>query len=207
MDDKRKRLDQLIAQRDILELESSIVADELRSPGSNGERPAGIKDSLVDEDGFPRSDIDIYLVKANRQRLAVINTDHKEVMKQIESLLPEILIEKSEEPRQLKENGDKIPSTEAFPPTRGPIGLIDQIADKSPAMLAGLQNGDLLLAFGTITAESSGNVLSLIPNVVQMSINQPLPLIIRRQGVAMNISIIPRAWGGKGLLGMHLSPI
>lgn len=40
-----------------LEAEAEAICSELTSLGPNGERPAGIKDSLVDSEGFPRSDI------------------------------------------------------------------------------------------------------------------------------------------------------
>lgn len=52
--------------------------------GPNGEPPAGIKDPLIDAEGFPRGDVDIVNVKNKRRRLAEINTDFKVIMKQIE---------------------------------------------------------------------------------------------------------------------------
>eukprot|EP00607_Mallomonas_marina_P003824 CAMPEP_0182430182 /NCGR_PEP_ID=MMETSP1167-20130531/38028_1 /TAXON_ID=2988 /ORGANISM="Mallomonas Sp, Strain CCMP3275" /LENGTH=149 /DNA_ID=CAMNT_0024614979 /DNA_START=64 /DNA_END=514 /DNA_ORIENTATION=+ len=91
MDDKKKRLTELIAQREVLELEADAIASELTSKGPKGEAPAGIKDPVVDNEGFPRGDIDVYRVMANRQRLSVINTDHKKIMKEIESLLPQVM--------------------------------------------------------------------------------------------------------------------
>ena len=67
----------LETQRFALETEAGAIHEELSSPGINGEPPAGIKDSLVDVEGFPRGDIDIYAVKSKQKRLAEINTDHK----------------------------------------------------------------------------------------------------------------------------------
>ena len=52
--------------------------------GPNGEPPAGIKESLIDAEGYPRGDVDIVNVKNKRRRLAEINTDFKVIMKQIE---------------------------------------------------------------------------------------------------------------------------
>ena len=52
--------------------------------GPNGEPPAGIKDPLIDAEGYPRGDVDIVNVKNKRRRLAEINTDFKVIMKQIE---------------------------------------------------------------------------------------------------------------------------
>ena len=52
--------------------------------GPNGEPPAGIKDPLIDAEGYPRGDVDIVNIKNKRRRLAEINTDFKDIMKQIE---------------------------------------------------------------------------------------------------------------------------
>jgi 26S proteasome non-ATPase regulatory subunit 9 len=70
----REELKVLIAQRDLLELEAEAISSELLSTGPNGEPPAGIKGNLVDSEGFPRGDIDIYSVRNKRNRLNVINT-------------------------------------------------------------------------------------------------------------------------------------
>ena len=82
--DRNKRLNQLIAQRELLETEADAIGSELMSPGARGEPPAGIKTPVVDKEGFPRGDVDVYRVKLLRGRLACINTDHKRLMKEIE---------------------------------------------------------------------------------------------------------------------------
>jgi hypothetical protein len=68
----RDKLNSLIAQRSALEIEADAIHSELTSPGINGELPAGIKDKLVDNDNFPRGDIDIYRVTTLRSRLGII---------------------------------------------------------------------------------------------------------------------------------------
>lgn len=45
----------------------------------------GVKGSLVDEEGFPRADIDLFEVRKFRNRLACLQTDHCTVMKKIEA--------------------------------------------------------------------------------------------------------------------------
>lgn len=42
---------------------------------------------LVDEESYPRSDIDIYKVREARQKIICLQNDHRELMTQIESLL------------------------------------------------------------------------------------------------------------------------
>ena len=47
-----ERLNMLLAQREALEMEADAIGSELKSPGPNGEPPAGLKDPLVDAEGF-----------------------------------------------------------------------------------------------------------------------------------------------------------
>jgi len=42
---------------------------------------------LVDSEGFPRNDIDIYQVRQARQTIICLQNDHKELMNQIQTLL------------------------------------------------------------------------------------------------------------------------
>lgn len=70
----KKELELLTSQRQALEIEASAIYSELTSAGPNGEPPAGIKDPIVDNEGFPRGDIDLYNVRNKRKRLNVINT-------------------------------------------------------------------------------------------------------------------------------------
>ena len=46
-----EKLNNLISQRDVLEIEADAIGSELTSPGPNGEPPAGIKDPVVDNEG------------------------------------------------------------------------------------------------------------------------------------------------------------
>lgn len=47
----------------------------------------GLTGKLVDEEGFPRADIDLYAVRGARHRLHVLKTDYMEVRDQIEKEL------------------------------------------------------------------------------------------------------------------------
>lgn len=90
-DQLRKDLDSLLAQRDAFEIEADAIYSELTSPGLNGEPPAGIKDPLVDSEGFPRGDLDIYNVRRKRQRLAELNYDHGYGWKDHQHLAKQVL--------------------------------------------------------------------------------------------------------------------
>lgn len=47
----------------------------------------GLKGNLDTPDGYPRDDIDVHQILIWRNELACINTDHKELMKKLETLL------------------------------------------------------------------------------------------------------------------------
>eukprot|EP01006_Ploeotia_vitrea_P060763 TRINITY_DN76511_c0_g1_i1.p1 TRINITY_DN76511_c0_g1~~TRINITY_DN76511_c0_g1_i1.p1 ORF type:complete len:250 (-),score=8.12 TRINITY_DN76511_c0_g1_i1:51-800(-) len=197
--DIKNKLCELQAQREVLEIEADAIVNELTSVGPNGEKPAGIKDPLVDEEGFPRNDIDIYHTRTRRGRLAVISTDHKHVMMKIENELPKLhatfkedTLEIYEEKQskiaeektynKIKENDfyssdEKINESKSYDNEKynnyRPIAIIDEILDSSPAEKSGLKVNDKLLSFGDIntsTVELS-NALSYIPEIVKKCYN------------------------------------
>lgn len=85
----RNKLASLDAQRTALEEEAQSITMKLTSPTGDDGRgpPMGIDTPLVDIDGYPRADIDLFLARSLRGRLAEIRNDHKLVMKDIETLL------------------------------------------------------------------------------------------------------------------------
>lgn len=210
MEELRKTLDSLVAQRDALEIEASALRDDLMSPGLNGEPPAGIKDPLVDAEGFPRADIDIYAVKGKRKRLAEINYDHKLIMKQIEELLPR-LYASAPPPLPSIETKKQTPQTTVSDPITSTkhvkaIAEIDEVSDNSPAFEGGLRVKDRIVKFGPVTSLTSG-ALQAIAKTVGDNVNKPIPITVLRGEDIVDIEITPKAWGGRGLLGCHLMPI
>jgi 26S proteasome non-ATPase regulatory subunit 9 len=92
------------------------------------------------------------------------------------------------------------------------IATIDEILPGSPAAEGGLTNGDQLLKFGEVSSRSmpkSTNPLADIPAVVKFANdnNADVPLVVRRGGEVVKLVIRPKPWGGRGLLGCHLTPI
>lgn len=86
----RKQLASWDTQRKALENEAQAIVLELEAPGENGQKAMGIDTPLTDLDGYPRADIDIYRARTLRGRLAVIRTDHKELMAKIEEGLQKL---------------------------------------------------------------------------------------------------------------------
>lgn len=230
----RKELDSLLAQRTAYEIEADAIHSELTSPGPNGEPPAGIKDSLIDADGFPRGDIDIYNIRQKRHRLSEINYDYKQLMKRIESLTKDMfalkpLTSNSEEAVHADPTAPShsvASKHTAIPAALGPMAVLDEIILDSPAFSAGVRNGDRLLQFGHVT-HATPNYMQSIAKLVGESVQKSISVVVeRRRNVAessgdsaaavesttytneiIQLTLVPRPWGGRGLLGCHLSPI
>lgn len=210
----RERLLQLIAQREALETEAFALSEDLNSPGLNGEKPAGIKSPLVDSEGYPRGDIDLVLVRQKRNRLAILNTDHKSIMVDIEKELQQVHADLSySQISETSKSGaidQNLLSTKVVKSTSlVPFAKLDEILDGSPAKEANIEDGDLLLSFGHVSASADQDAMSLIPGVVRDNLNEPIILTVikAKTGKIETMTIIPKAWGGRGLLGCHLSPI
>jgi 26S proteasome regulatory subunit N4 len=105
---EKERILELCQQREALELEGSAIVSELTtSPGVRVDPmnesiltpipPPGIDTPLVDREGYPRDDIDLYRVRALRQRLAVIRTDYERLQGPLQQLVQQQWVGTSEE--------------------------------------------------------------------------------------------------------------
>eukprot|EP01036_Dinobryon_divergens_P033918 gene33918-43820_t len=220
----RNLLNDLTSQRDILEIEADAINSELSSPTVSGGPPVGRSGPLTDAEGFPRADIDIYNIKSKRKRLAEINTDYKLLMKRIEGTVTEIYNIQQD----ISSNSDnsatlptifsfqdltrtlKSESTSSSTTTKIiAIAIIDEVFEGSPTQLAGIQNGDELIDFGGVSANSDKEdrgYLSMVAKVVSGSVGQPIPVTVRRDSQLIQVTLTPQTWSGRGLLGCHLTP-
>jgi 26S proteasome non-ATPase regulatory subunit 9 len=200
-------LKMLMAQREMLEIEADAIHSELTSPGINGEPPAGIKDSLIDKEGYPRGDIDILNVKMKRKRLAEINTDYKAIMKKIEEAMHETFLkEKDKIHEKVTTKSPENSNNSAI--SLSPMAKLDEVLEGSPASMAGIMNGDLLIQFGAINkSNSSDNFFSAITKLVGESNGKIITVVIQRSNKQITLSLIPKTWSGRGLLGCHLTPL
>mmetsp|Transcript_21862 Transcript_21862/g.43807 ORF Transcript_21862/g.43807 Transcript_21862/m.43807 type:complete len:358 (-) Transcript_21862:6-1079(-) len=339
---KRKDLLSLSNQKQSLELEVNAIISELTAPitittddanTTTTAPPIGIDTPLVDSEGYPRSDIDIYRARTLRKRFHEIKTDYKVLEGRIERGLLELTAlrdassdDSSGEASKLESislsNTTKVNEAEEikarlapkpkpkFDPVTGkwvvkswdgsvagvengvtrkfedlthssegalasiavtagsgrvessgvnssaaqqqqgsstssqqgsssssttateqrstptiqtialtPFAVIDQVFPNSPSQEAGIQEGDLLLRFGTVTADNHSGFTSIKRAIVTelslASANEAsISIAVRRTtamlgGVAEMIrtemfDLRPRPWAGQGLLGCHL---
>ena len=68
---KRQDLIKLMKDKDELEKAIMDITDYLTAPGM-----PGLKGNLIDEEGFPRADLDLIEIRKHRNRLACLQTDH-----------------------------------------------------------------------------------------------------------------------------------
>lgn len=80
-----------------------------------------------------------------------------------------------------------------------PFAMVDEITDDSPAAEDGLQLGDQIIKFGNV--EMGDEVVHRLASEARSNEGLPIPIVIMREGSQMNLTITPRQWHGRGLLG------
>lgn len=113
-----------------------------------------MESELVDKEGFPRSDIDVYAIRHARLNIIRLRNDLHDVTQTLHSALLRLHQGRTvatPTPQQLNAQATHS-EKETLHPT--PFALIDAVAPDSPAASAGLLINDKLLKFGPI---HSGN--------------------------------------------------
>lgn len=92
----RQELISLDTQKKALLSEAEAIVSELTTKQPGGGPPIGIDAPLVDDEGYPRADIDVYRARTLRKRFKEIQTDVKVIEKKIEFGLVEIAARSTE---------------------------------------------------------------------------------------------------------------
>jgi 26S proteasome non-ATPase regulatory subunit 9 len=170
----------------------------------------GMEGNLVDRDGYPRSDIDLYKVRHARQQIICLQNDYKTLMKEIEREIIEI---------HSKSNSDKIVEKlnvaheEDMTLNHKPFARITQVDTDSPAFEAGLKQNDEIVQFGPLIHSNTNKNLSEIASLVKNSINKIILLNVLRvnsenelETKLVKIKLVPKQWSGHGVLGCRIVP-
>lgn len=158
----RKSLASLDVRRKSMALEADAIYAELTNAPEEGVEPMGLDTPLVDREGYPRGDVDIYRARTLRQRFQVLRTDHKEMQKQIETMLQQLALVKN--PRlQMQQEEEKAARAAVKPKPR-----YDAITGKWVVMnwdgtVAGVPGGDKR-NFGNLSKQVSGLTEESIPS-------------------------------------------
>ncbi|WCJ29885.1 26S proteasome regulatory subunit putative [Euphorbia peplus] len=215
----------LMEKRTSLEAEMSGIVGSLCYPGG-----PGLSGNLVDSEGFPRSDIDIPAVRAKRNLLTVLRNDHKEITEKIDQNIQILhsarLTSKSPPPNDLGNDGSSnhnattdraVPSASSSdivqmdsPSSMDvdvdvnnslPFAVVDQIADSAPTAEDGLQLGDQIVKFGSMEYQVGDNLLQKLASETQANQDHAVTVTVLRQGAPVKLTVTPRTWHGRGLLG------
>ncbi|XP_077302877.1 26S proteasome non-ATPase regulatory subunit 9 [Arctopsyche grandis] len=223
----RDHLLELMKRKDDLEEEIARLSAVLDTNG------VGLFDSLVDEEDFPRNDIDVYQVRNARHQIICLRNDHEAIMYEIEKGLYEL----HSQMRGSTENtpADDVPSTSnGSTTTTAPVNLINGhesdeaaacaisainivnqlktivkvnfVSPGSPAEDAGIKVDDEIIEFGSVNA-SNFKALTQIAEVVQHSVNSRVNVKLLRDSETIDVSLTPHTWSGRGLLGCNIIPI
>ncbi|KAG2392985.1 hypothetical protein C9374_009562 [Naegleria lovaniensis] len=206
---------QLIAIKDAMEKE---IRDLMLSLDKVG---VGLKSSLLDEEGFPRADLDLNDIRSKRHRIACLQNDHISLMNDIQNYLYE-LHEESRATNEQKssttttQNVDKsstsMDTTNDEEEQLEPFLKVNTVSPNSPAEKAGLCPGDEITQFGYLVKKDiKNNGLKILPTVVQSNVNKQMKVhLLRQEGstkVKKELTLVPAYWSGQGLLGCHFLEI
>ncbi|RAL44154.1 hypothetical protein DM860_016400 [Cuscuta australis] len=199
----------LTDQRSAIELEMNAIIERLCRPDG-----PGFSGNLTDSEGFPRADIDIPAVRADRHRLAELRNDHKNITEKMDQYIQVLHSARiAPVPSTAQNAASNVASSNIIATTPAtsamdvdivaskPFALVDEIAEASPAAEDGLQLGDQVVKFGNV--ESGDDLLQRLAAESQTNQGRAIPVVVMRQGVPVNLSLTPRVWLGRGLLGCH----
>ncbi|KAF8631056.1 hypothetical protein AX15_002662 [Amanita polypyramis BW_CC] len=152
---------------------------------------------LVDRDGFPRADIDVWTVRTARVRIIELRNDLSAVMSAIAKALEGVF-----DPALAQQASAPSPEDELKPFAR-----VSAVSPGSPASQAGLQPNDLIVKFGHLTSMMMGSSMQPIAKLVNENENRHIIVRVLRLEQTLHLSLTPnKGWGGRGLLGCHVVP-
>lgn len=190
------------------EIEAQIKANYEVLESQKG---VGMNEPLVDREGYPRADVDLYQVRTARHNIICLQNDHKAVMKQVEEALHQLHArDKEKQARDMAEAHEEAMSRRLGSPDSHNLpqafAKVNSISPGSPASIAGLQVDDKIVEFGSVNTQNFQS-LQNVGSVVQHSEGKPLNVTVIRRGEKYQLRLIPTRWAGKGLLGCNIVPL
>ncbi|XP_033947268.1 26S proteasome non-ATPase regulatory subunit 9 [Pseudochaenichthys georgianus] len=189
----------LMKKKDEIEEQIKAYYDVLEDQG------VGVEGSLVDPEGFPRGDVNVYQIRTARHSISCLQNDHKDVMKEIEESLHQLHAREKAKQGGDASGGQEEPMEQQVT-LHAPFARVDAVTQGSPACKAGLRVGDEVTEFGSVNTGNFQN-LQNIASVVQHSEGKPLRVAVIRDGQRAQVSLTPQRWTGRGLLGCNIVPI
>lgn len=143
-----EEFNELVKKREDIENELKEHMDFLERPENKN---VGMKGNLIDSEGFPRNDIDIYSIRVARNKIICLKNDYIDINKKLEEYIhkvhsthPVIRVERKKNinndllntPQQItKEEDIKNAKKNVF-------AIIDEVIENSPSHKSGLKIND-----------------------------------------------------------------
>lgn len=191
-------LKELIEQKRSIELEIKETEEKLKFyEGMKYDEP------LIDNDGYPRADLDFESLRDYRllkKKINMLINDFNDVYNDISKLLisnkNNNLVNKSSS-LIVNNNNNNSSNNNNTVISDKPFCIITEVLENSPAYNSGLFVDYKVIKFGTIT-----NDINLIPKYCMDNINKQIDIIILdNNGIIRNIELVPKNWEGPGILG------
>ncbi|XP_043833231.1 26S proteasome non-ATPase regulatory subunit 9 [Dromiciops gliroides] len=199
---------ELVRRKDEIEAQIKAYYDVLED-----QKGVGMNEPLVDIEGYPRADVDVYQVRTARHNIICLQNDHKALMKQVEEALHQLHARGKEKQARDEAEAQNEALNQGQGPSQGPsqgpplpFAQVNSISPGSPASNSGLQVDDKIVEFGSVNAHNFQN-LQNIGTVVQHSEGHPLNVTVLRRGERLQLRLVPMRWAGKGLLGCNIIPL
>jgi len=208
-DSPAARARSLMARKDAIEAELEAQGSILKANNTDMRQP------LVDREGFPRDDLDVWAVRHARVRIIELRNDLAALMDEIADTLAAVYPRSPPPPPAVGEGS--LGGTATTSAAEGeatstsaellPFARVNGVAPGSPAADAGMQREDLVVKFGGLRHPQPN--LQALAGVVAENENKAISVLVRRSGAEglTALRLIPRqGWGGRGSLGCHLLP-
>ncbi|KAI0247133.1 hypothetical protein BJV78DRAFT_1285779 [Lactifluus subvellereus] len=203
-DNPAERARALMARKDALEAELEAQGSILTANNTDMRQP------LVDREGYPRNDLDVWAVRHARVRIIELRNDltalMDEIAKALETVYPRLTPPPAEGEGSAATTASAV-GTEVTPVELRPFARVNGVAPGSPAADAGLRREDLVVKFGGLRHPQPD--LQPLAAVVAENENKTISVLVWRpaaEGLTA-LRLTPRqGWGGRGSLGCHLVP-
>jgi len=201
-DSPTERARELMARKDAIEAELEAQGSILKANNTDMRQP------LIDGEGFPRGDLDVWAVRHARVRIIELRNDLTALMDEIAKTLETIYARPPTPPEERRgDDTASVMGTGAASSEPLPFARVNGVAPGSPAADAGLQREDLVVKFGELRYPQLN--LQALAAVVAENENKVIRVLVRRSAAEglTALRLIPRqGWGGRGSLGCHLLP-
>ncbi|KAG5508902.1 hypothetical protein GH5_06115 [Leishmania sp. Ghana 2012 LV757] len=188
--------------------------------------PVGLRGRLLDDEGFPRDDCDLYAVRTARNTADCTRNDLRALSDRLHCLINELHRQTQEEAQlQMVQDAATRRQRQAAAEKRAqrmaelqrvsrlkPCLVVAKVDASSPAEEAGLSVGMQILQYGAVTqAELIAEGMQALAKETATHEGEPIVVWVRKPGELEDdpseLVVVPQRWHGPGLLGCALDRV